>query len=257
MDVLAELLRRTPPFEGKGRVFSYWLRTRSGRRRRVLPGGLEIALDMTVPYEATVWIGWEERDDLMALSKLLRAGDTFVDCGANIGLWSLVAAPLVGPEGHVVAFEPNPQTATRLAAHAAQSPVIEVHAAAVSEKSGTLTLDPGDHHNTTHISASGTLSAPAVTLDATLKGAPSGIKIDVEGFELPVLLGARETLSHRPWIIVEFNREHTDAQRLADWPVHKLLADLGYGAHTVLGQRLDGDWLPEFGYANVLYQCPA
>ncbi len=257
MDVLAELLRRTPRFRWKGRVLSHWLRTRTGQRTRVLPGGLEISLDMSVPYEAMVWIGWEERDDLQSLSSLLHPGDTFVDCGANIGLWSLTAAPIVGPEGHVVAFEPNPRTATRLTAHAARSPVIEVQAAAVSDVPGSVTLDPGEHHNTSHVSATGTISAPAVTLDGALDRVPAGIKIDVEGFELQVLLGARETLSHRPWIIVEFNKEHTDARRLADWPVHQLLSRAGYGASTVLRERLDDDWAPEFGYSNILYQHTA
>jgi FkbM family methyltransferase len=255
VDVIAELLRRTPRFKGKGRLVSYWLRTRTGRRRRILPGGLEISLDMTVPYEAMIWIGWEEKAELEALARLLRPGDTFVDCGANIGLWSLVAAPLVGPDGNVIAFEPNPDTAMRLSAHAGQSPVIEVHRAALSDRPGSLSLALGNHHNVTRVSEHGEISVPAMTLDAALKRAANGIKIDVEGCELQVLMGAQEALSHRPWIVVEFNTDHTDALSLADWPVHRLLVGMGYRASTVEGQRLDGSWVPEFGFANLLYQC--
>jgi FkbM family methyltransferase len=255
MDLLAELLRRTPPFKGKGRLLSHWVRGRSGQRTRVLPGGLRMSLDMAVPYEAMVWIGWEEQSELLALSRLLHPGDSFVDCGANIGLWSLVAAPIVGSNGSVDAFEASPDVAARLAAHAAQSPVIRVHAAALSETPGSVRLDVGSTHNLARISDEGTVSVPATTLDAALDRPPSGIKIDVEGHELQVLRGARETLAQRPWIVVEFNKQHAGARRLGEWPVHEHLSALGYRAGTVDGEALDAEWTSRFGYANILYRA--
>jgi FkbM family methyltransferase len=255
MDVLAELLRHTPSFKGKGRIVSHWLRTRSGQRSRILPGGLEIPLDMSVPYEAMIWMGWEEQEELRALPHLLHPGETFIDCGANVGLWSLVAAPLVWPDGRVIAFEPNPSVAKRLAGVAVQSSVIEVHAAALSDAPGALQLTAGREHNLAQISSEGGLSVPATTLDAELDRIPHGIKIDVEGFELKVLSGAVEALSHRPWLIVECNAQHNTFARLADWPVHQHLTDLGYRAHTIAGGPLAGDWAPSSGYANVLYRA--
>jgi FkbM family methyltransferase len=255
MDLLAELLWRTPPFKGKGRVLSHWVRTRKGRRTRVLPGGLSMSLDMTIPYEAMVWIGWEEQDELLALARLLGPGDSFVDCGANIGLWSLVAAPLVGTSGNVEAFEPSPNAAARLAAHAAQSSVIRVHAAALADEPGSVTFDVGETHNLARISDNGSITVPATTLDAALERPASGIKIDVEGYELQVLMGAQETLAARPWIVVEFNKQHVTAPRLGDWPVHTLLTGLGYRAGTIDGAAVDDGWAPRFGYANVLYQA--
>ncbi|TML00101.1 MAG: FkbM family methyltransferase [Actinobacteria bacterium] len=254
MDVLAELLRRTPSLKGKGRIVSHWLRTRSGQRSRILPGGLEIALDMSVPYEAMIWIGWEEQEELRALRQLLHSGETFIDCGANIGLWSLVAAPIVWPDGRVIAFEPNPLVAKRLADAAVQSSVIEVHTIALSDKPGVLPLAAGREHNLAHISSEGACTVPATTLDAILDRRPDGIKIDVEGYELHVLNGAEQALSHRPWIIVEFNKQHSAAVRLADWSVHGHLTDLGYRAHTVIGERLADEWTPRYGYASVLYR---
>jgi FkbM family methyltransferase len=254
MDVLAELLRRTPSFRGKGRIVSHWLRTRCGQRSRILPGGLEIALDMSVPYEAMIWIGWEEQEELRALRQLLHPGETFIDCGANIGLWSLVAAPMVWPDGRVVAFEPNPSVAKRLADAALQSSLIEVHAVALSDKPDMLQLAAGREHNLARISSEGAHSVPATTLDAVLDRRPDGIKIDVEGYELKVLNGAVEALSHRPWIIVEFNKRHGAALRLAEWPVHEHLRNLGYRAHTVGGELLADGWTPRYGYASVLYR---
>src|SRR5436189_6431842 len=48
------------------------------------------------------------------LNHFLRPGDVFVDVGANIGLFTLIAASCVGPKGKVVAFEPTTVTYTRL-----------------------------------------------------------------------------------------------------------------------------------------------
>jgi len=209
---------------------------------------------MSVAYEAMSCIGWEEQEELRALRQLLHSGETFVDCGANIGLWSLVAAPMVWPDGRVVAFEPNLAVAKRLADAAVQSSVIEVHAVALSDKPGVLALDAGREHNLAHVSNEGVHSVAATTLDAVLERRPDGIKIDVEGYELNVLRGAVGALAHRPWIIVEFNKQHSAALQLVEWPVHEHLTGLGYRAHSISGERLAGEWTPRHGYASVLYR---
>ncbi|MDR7505918.1 MAG: FkbM family methyltransferase [Armatimonadota bacterium] len=41
----------------------------------------------------------------------LSPGDVFVDVGAHIGYWSILAARIIGPEGKVVALEPDPEAA--------------------------------------------------------------------------------------------------------------------------------------------------
>lgn len=255
MDLLAEIIRRTPGFKGKGRIVSHWLRTRSGLRTRVLPGGLRMSLDMGVPYEAMIWLGWEERDELAMLGGLLRRGDTFVDCGANIGLWSLAAAPLVGELGRVIAFEPNPAAERRLAEHASQSAVIDVRAQAVSDAPGRLGIEAGEHHNLARVSSGGGLEVQAVTLDEAVEPPVHGIKIDVEGHELQALHGAARILSSKPWVVVEFNTQHTTARRLREWPVHALLTEMGYRASAPDGRALGVDYSPPFTYANVLYRA--
>ena len=47
------------------------------------------------------------------IRRYLRAGDTFLDIGANIGVYSLLAASRVGPSGRVVAFEPAKQASKK------------------------------------------------------------------------------------------------------------------------------------------------
>ena len=58
--------------------------------------------------------GTYEPNALVVLRSLLREGDIFVDVGANVGVFSLVASGWVGPAGHVIAFEPSSREFSRL-----------------------------------------------------------------------------------------------------------------------------------------------
>jgi FkbM family methyltransferase len=247
VDAIAAFLRGTSDFRGKGRLLEYWLRTRTGNRIRIV-GGHRLTLDMTVPYEAMVWLEWEEQRELDVLVGLLRPGELFVDCGANIGLWSLVAA---ASGAEVVAFEANPYTAKRLAENVAHASV-RVVPAAVSDRAGQALLDLGEWHNLSRLAPEGTIPVPMTTIDSELDRPPAGMKLDIEGGEMAALRGAQETLKHRPWIAVEFNTEHTVSRRIGDWDVYRYLAVRGYTAYAFTGERLSETWEPRWGYANVL-----
>lgn len=115
--VLGQLIRSTPEFKGKGRLVTHWInhRQRNTKRVRTLPGGETIDCDLSVPYECMVWLKREEQADLKQLQELLKSKQTFVDCGANVGIWTLTAASVLGLEGQVYAFEPSPKTFEKLA----------------------------------------------------------------------------------------------------------------------------------------------
>ena len=93
-----------------------WQRTVADGDHRIahLPDGSILKVQLDVPYEQMVWLQDEEWDELRYLQNKLRPGDVFIDVGANIGLWTLVAATSVGPSGRVFSFEPNPTTFDRL-----------------------------------------------------------------------------------------------------------------------------------------------
>jgi len=55
-----------------------------------------------------------EQEELLFLKRFLKSKDTFIDIGANIGLFSLLAARFADTEGHVIAFEPTSTTYQRL-----------------------------------------------------------------------------------------------------------------------------------------------
>lgn len=268
MDPLGYFLRATPGFKGRGRLTEYWLRqSRSGLRSRTLPGGAAIECDMAMPYEAMVWLGREEEQDLAALRCVLRAGETFVDCGANIGLWTLVAATAVGKAGHVFAFEPNPSTFARLSEHVRANGMesfVTPTCAACGAVAGNLPFVFSGEHNQSHLAQAGEGGAapvPVMTLDAAIANQPvHGIKIDVEGGEREVLAGAKEILQRsRPWVCVEFNASLAGTGRLGDWEVHRFLTGLGYGCRPMeeAGRgdgdgKLHDDWSLQ-GYRNLFY----
>lgn len=160
----------------------------------------------------TPWIRrqatWEQ-DVLRLLASVTRPGMTAVDVGANVGFISVQLARLVGPAGRVHAFEPHPVTLDILRANLWRHGCANttVHAAAASDRAGTVELlvDP-EGLSGTRLGPGG-ITADAVTVDETLAGAPVDVmKIDVEGAEALVLRGASATIaaSRRLTAVAEF-----------------------------------------------------
>ena len=131
------------------------------------------------------------------LEGCLREGGSFVDVGANIGIFSLFAARLVGPSGRVVAFEPDPQNAAMLREHVRLNgferivECVELGISARSETRHVSTPNPANR-GATVLTATG--SGPAVqcvalaeALEATSCANVDVLKIDIEGQELEVL----------------------------------------------------------------------
>lgn len=268
---IGHVLRWLPPLRGRHRLQRWWLgRPRApGRRLSRVPAGARIWCDLTIPYEAMVWLHREEWSDLIALGRLLRPGQTLVDVGANIGTWALQAATLVGAEGRVFALEPNPATVHKLAANVALNgfePWVSVLPIAAGAANGTVSLVCAREHNNSHVGASG--EGPSVvvsvrTLDDCLRdaGHVHGLKIDVEGQEHAVLAGANQLICRcHPWIVVEFNLDTAGVSRLGDWPVHQWLLSHGYAAEPLPSSgahRITAEYRPRpCRYANLLYRGP-
>jgi len=161
------------------------------------------------------WLSGGVERELQAIveSELPRDG-VFVDAGASIGFFSLLAARLVGPTGRVIAFEPQPAAAASIRVNAdlnsfGQITVVE---AALSSASGTGVLH-GLGTATARLSAEeqpGGLPVELVSLDDFLAArpglVPDLVKIDVEGHEPDVLAGMTRTLEdHRPAVLVELH----------------------------------------------------
>lgn len=132
---------------------------------------------------------------------LLRPGDHFVDVGANVGSYTILAAGAV--RARVTAVEPIPETFAKLERNVslnALGTLVSCHRMGLSDSEGNLrftsTLDTVNHVVADGESGSG-IDVPVMRLDELVAGrAPVLMKIDVEGHELAVLRGGRKTLSN-------------------------------------------------------------
>ncbi|HYL87075.1 MAG TPA: FkbM family methyltransferase [Candidatus Angelobacter sp.] len=154
-----------------------------------------------------------------ALSAILRPGDTFLDVGAHIGYHSVFASGIVGPEGRVFAFEPDPKVHARLANNLASFAHAQPLQCAVSDRQTEMVFERSwdeqesgwgaltsvrDFRKGEHI------LVQTVALDSWCE--QEGVhairvaKIDAEGSEVAVLRGAQKVLqSYRPVLCIEFN----------------------------------------------------
>ena len=157
-----------------------------------------------------------EPGETKVFRSLLKPGDTFIDVGANIGWYALIASKIVGPSGRVIAFEPAPASFALMRRNAQindcrNTTLVEK---ALSDKKGTLRLNLGETnkaHNSILKTAEtrDSVEVEANTLDEYLEGDEGEIaliKMDVEGAEGFVLAGMRKTLEKHPKtaIIMEF-----------------------------------------------------
>jgi FkbM family methyltransferase len=150
------------------------------------------------------------------LRDALRPGMSFVDIGANIGFFTMLAAHLVGPSGRVYAFEPYQLNVKLLYLSARVNAFehISVFPFAASDAEGLLAFDnvgSNGHVTTPRADLSSVLTTTlvyAARLDAVLRDVPrvDVIKIDVEGTEYRALRGGVELLARsRPTIVSEFS----------------------------------------------------
>lgn len=174
-------------------------------------------------------------DEVDSILSLVRSGDHVLDLGANIGFHTLALARTVGPAGQVTSVEPQRFCFQLLCANvtANQLTTVECLRAAVGDAPGTCAvprLSPTARHNAgaTTVSldpgaADQTDTVPLITVDSLALSRCDLIKIDTEGFEDRVVLGARHTLQTlRPVLYIEVH-DRDKLQRL-----HGILKPLGY-----------------------------
>ena len=156
--------------------------------------------------------GTAEPQEQAALAHYLKADDVFYDIGANIGFFAVLAARLVGSSGRVYAFEPNPACSSQVRRNADLNGFshVEVVEAAVSSTSGHARLRLGGTNLSSAIAGESEpgIDVALISVDDFMRDKsprpPALVMIDVEGAEIEVLRGMRETISrHRPVIMCE------------------------------------------------------
>jgi FkbM family methyltransferase len=189
-----------------------WVRVRSGVAK-----GLWLRVNLS--QERNWWSGKHELDVQQQLREYIHAGSVFYDIGAHIGLFSLAAARL---GARVFAFEPDPETVTRLQGHVDRNhfgdKITVVDAAVWSEGCEKVTFQRGlprsqggvRSHGLAPVLADGpVIEVACISLDNFVEAGgrvPDVVKIDVEGGEAEVLKGAARIIrAVHPKLILEIH----------------------------------------------------
>lgn len=176
-----------------------------------------ITTDYGVGQQLAMYAEYSE-GEVALFRKLIRRGSTVLCAGANIGAHCVPFSRIVGPEGKVVAFEPQaflwPILAENLAVNGCAN--VEVHHKGLGESAALLPLASADPTMPNNFGGMCFVEDPAiqaelvpvVSIDSLELPALDFVLLDIEGMELPALKGAHETIErYKPILYVEIDKE--------------------------------------------------
>lgn len=195
------------------------------------------------------------------LRERVEPGSVVLDVGANLGIYVLCLARWVGPHGRVFAFEPNPGTRTALERHVALNAFedrVTVVAEAVSDAVGEATFNACGVEGFSRLGVENPelpggapITVPVTTLDAfcAREGiSPDWIILDIEGYEVAALRGARATVANRPGLVVEMHPSLWPASNTSRQEMETLLTELRLHPTPLAGQA---DALGDHGIVSL------
>jgi FkbM family methyltransferase len=248
--LLARILRSGVPVPSNAGWIVFNLKqtlvpARNTLRRVQCAGGLTMEVDLRTSVGREIYYhGSYEPSVAGFLHENLSEGHVMLDCGANVGELSLLAARAVGPRGRVLAIEPSPHTAAVLRRNVAINSVknVEVIEAALTDRDTDQTFFLGKEIH----SLSSALWRPedfqgekltvrgktvSTLLDERGICRLDLVKMDIEGAELAALRGAElafRRLERLPILIFEYNKAVANRAGWALRDVWALLAPWGY-----------------------------
>lgn len=229
IEILAGVGRRIGKPPGWERVVRWFA---SPERCRNMPDICVVSDGIVFLAQPSVPLGWHvaffgsyEPELREIFRGVLPSGGVAVDVGANVGWHTMLMAKLVGQGGRVLAAEANPSVRERLERNLSANRFAHVRVIphAIADADGILDFygppagdaGSGDGHAIAlggHATGE-TFRVDARALDSIVELARLErldlLKIDVEGFEWPVLRGAEKTVAKfRPHIVFEYNTEY-------------------------------------------------
>ena len=244
-------ISRNAPFEkGRWRIGSLAYRLIDGGASSGVQSavqtrhGFAMNLDLAQFVDRTIFCTgeWEPLETAL-ISEILRPGDVFVDVGANIGYFTLLASRRVGASGRVIAVEANPRTFKLLDANVRLNSCtnVDLHHVAAGESAGFATMFEREAGNAggdqVDFATNDTPGAiPVERLDELLGAQPVRlIKLDIEGAEAKALSGATGLLERAdaPDLVFEFTPKFLAGMGDDPRALIGLLETLGYRLQTI------------------------
>jgi FkbM family methyltransferase len=237
-----------------------------------LVGGVRLWVDFSEHmFRQIYFFGTHEPELSQLLLALAKPGQTWVDIGANIGVFTMTLAGRVGPTGRVVAFEPS-RRLTRMIDRSVELNRfnnVDVRCMALGAESGTAILHvPRSAEQTPGGSGRASILAqwdlvdvveeevPVTKLDVELRDFADifGMKIDVEGFEKAVLEGGAKLFSERPPKVVIFEASGLPEALATPGQLVTIFEDYGYACYAIPTlERIDDASARQWGLCdNVL-----
>jgi FkbM family methyltransferase len=239
-------------------------------QRRINGIMFEFDFDYAPLQMKMVYVGTYGIDTVQLLKRYLKRGDTFIDVGANIGYISAVAVSLVGKQGQVHSFEPVSSHFHRLQRLSDLNPeyTLKVNHCALGEESGRATLAISLEDMAWNSLVPGyTGSSPIRTeevqvmrLDTYLESQNieevALIKLDTEGFELPILRGLQNFLDRTerlPKIICEIQPRALSLLGFSLEHLDDLMKHYNYRAFSLVNTRDEVDITEMKDFGEVLF----
>lgn len=239
---ISEILRHPTNAKARTNAFFRYIKWNIGRRllndvNYVVPltDRTQVILSNTENYATLAYLcGLYDFEDMQFFRHALRQGDIFADLGANVGVYSVLA----GATGAaVLSVEPVPQTFSRLLDNLRLNAVSGTPVCCgLSNANGTLrfTTHRGGMNRVATANEPDSIEVEVTTVDDLTtreKLRPHFMKIDVEGYELPLLEGAKRTLESVLALVIELNGSGGTYGR-SDDDVHALLSNCGFDAFS-------------------------
>lgn len=185
-----------------------------GRPKDLKYHGLKLRcqVDSRSAARALYFSGLPDYWEMRFMQDYLHPADVFVDAGANVGVYTLLARSLVGPEGYIHCFEPNGKTVQKLQENIELNRLrnVSVHQLGLGDVQRTVAFELGADDCTSHIvagiSGSASKQIPLVRLDQQLKDTDIALaKFDIEGYEPFAIRGAAGLLAegNPPVMLIE------------------------------------------------------
>jgi FkbM family methyltransferase len=208
--IFSHPLNRGRPVTTAARVVGWQLRSRMGGLAPVdFANGAHLLVSRRM-YGATgnIYCGLHDFEEMGFLMHFLRAGDVFVDVGANVGAYSMLAAS-VG--ARAIAFEPGERFDDLRRNVAYNDYRIDCRRQAVGDRNGVIGFTVGldaVNHVAEDAEEAGT-EVPIVRLDDAVEHATL-IKVDTEGFEAAVIAGGHRVFGQASAAIMEIDAADLD-----------------------------------------------
>ena len=252
----------------KSKAFGRFFKWQIGRKINPYPTVFPFVENSTLLVSAgmtgatgNIYTGLHEFNDMGFLLHFLRKSDGFVDIGANVGSYTILASSVVGAK--TIAVEPSPSTFVHL--------INNIHVNQVEALVTPHNIGLGDNPGSTHFTDGldtvnhmvpsddtiqpGLIEIEVNTLDNLLQGKDiSLMKIDVEGYEKFVLEGGSNTLasSSLQAIIIELNGSG-DRYGIDESEIHELLLTNNFNPYSYDPLSRELVSLSTFGLYNTIY----